>query len=289
MKALIYCRVSSQRQVDEGHGNDSQEKRCRDYAANKGYLIEKVFLENGISGSLFERPAIKELFKYIDEHPHENYVVIFDDLSRFARDVAVHIRLKAEFAAREAKLECLNFNFDDSPESEYAELVLAVGNQYQRKNNRRQVIQKMKARLERGYWSFMPPRGMINKKDPIHGKILSPQEPHASIYKAALEKYRDGLLITQEEVMFFLHSEYKLRGLPNRPSMSTTQRILSEPLYAGYIKYEKWGVPFQKAQHGGIYIARYLQYQSGTTTTAHKAMEKEGLCGYFSASSTRDL
>ncbi len=252
MKALIYCRVSSQRQVDEGHGNDSQEKRCKDRAASKSYPVEKVFPDNGVSGSLFERPAMKELLQYIDDHPHEQYVVIFDDLARFARDVAVHIRLKAEFASRGVKLECLNFNFDESPESEYAELVLAVGNQYQRKSNRRQVIQKMKARLDRGYWTFMPPLGMINKKDSIHGKILTPREPYASIYKLAIEKYRDGLLITQEEVMRFLHEEYNTRGLPNRPSMSTTQRILQEPLYAGCIAYEEWGVPFKKAQHEGF-------------------------------------
>jgi len=222
------------------------------YAKNKDYEVVKVFPDEAVSGSLFERPAMHALLSYIDDHSHENYVVIFDDLSRFARDVKVHIQLTAEFQSRGVKRECLNFNFDDSDESEMAELMIAVSNQYQRKSNRRQVIQKMKARLEKGYWPFMPPLGMINKKDPIHGKILTPREPYASIYKIAIEKYRDGLLITQEEVMRFLHAEYKAKGLPNRPSMSTTQRILQEPLYAGYIEYKKWDIPFMKARHEGF-------------------------------------
>ena len=252
MKALIYCRVSSQRQVVEGHGNSSQEQRCRVRAKEKNYQVEAVFPDDGVSGGLFDRPAMKKLINYLDEHPAEQYVIIFDDLARFARNLEVHLKLRNELIGRGAKLECLNFNFEDSPEGIFIENVLASKAQLDREQNKRQVIQKMKARLERGYWPFMPPLGMINKKDPIHGKILIPREPFASIYKTALEKYRDGLLLTQEEVMLYLHNEFKLKGFPNRLSMSTTQRILSEPLYAGYIKYEKWGVSLKKAQHEGF-------------------------------------
>src|SRR5438105_3151422 len=93
MNALIYCRVSSERQVREGHGLDSQEKRCRDFATSKGYQIIKTFPDQGISGGLFERPAMKELISYLDTHPSEKFVIIFDDLSRFARDVKIHIQL----------------------------------------------------------------------------------------------------------------------------------------------------------------------------------------------------
>src|ERR1035437_6871310 len=142
-KALIYCRVSSQRQVDEGNGLGSQEQRCRMYAQNKEYEVVRVFPDEGISGGLFERPAMQKLIAYLDEHPLENFTIIFDDLARFARNVKVHIQLKAELQSRGAKLECLNFNYDDSDESEMAELMLAVSNQYQRKSNRRQVVQKM--------------------------------------------------------------------------------------------------------------------------------------------------
>lgn len=42
-KALVYCRVSTKRQKEEGHGLDSQEHRCRQYAAAKGYEVEAVF------------------------------------------------------------------------------------------------------------------------------------------------------------------------------------------------------------------------------------------------------
>lgn len=252
MKALIYCRVSSERQVKEGHGNDSQEKRCRNHAAERKYPVERVFPDEGISGSLFDRPAMKALLKYIDENPHEQYVVIFDDLSRFARDVKVHIQLRAEFTSRGVKLECLNFNFDDSEESEFAELILAVSNQYQRKSNRRQVIQKMKARLEKGYWPFMLPYGLINEKSPIHGKIAISNEPYASIYKEGIENYRDGVLSSILDFQTFVNEKYQEHGIKHRMSFSSATETLKEILYAGYIDYPKWGIPRMKAQHEGF-------------------------------------
>ena len=252
MKALIYCRVSSQRQVDEGNGLGSQEQRCRVYAQSKNYEVIKVFPDEGVSGGLFERPAMKQLIAYLDAHPLEKFVIIFDDLARFARDVKVHIQLKTELVSRGAKLECLNFNFEDSEESEFAELILAASNQYQRKSNKRQVIQKQKARLEKGYWAFCLPRGLINTRDPIHGKIPVPREPYASIFKKAIEKFRDNLLITPEEVKNYLHAEFEAIGLLSRPSLSSVQKMLRNPLYAGYIEYKPWGVPFMKAKHEGF-------------------------------------
>jgi site-specific DNA recombinase len=173
VKALIYCRVSSERQKNEGHGLDSQEYRCREYARFRGYEVEKVFKDSYSGGGDFmKRPAMSELLAYSDKHFDNNYTVIFDDLSRFARDTVFHIQLRRAFKVRGLTPECLNFSFDDSPEGKFAETVLAASNELDREKNRRQVSQKMKARLEKGYWTFpAPPPGYTFKKDPIHGKV----------------------------------------------------------------------------------------------------------------------
>jgi site-specific DNA recombinase len=253
-KALIYCRVSSQRQVDEGNGLGSQEQRCKVYAQNKGYDIIRTFPDEAISGALplFQRPAMQKLIEYLDEHADEEFIVIFDDLSRFARDVKTHIQLKAEFVSRGVKLECLNFNFDDSEESEFAELILAASNQYQRKSNRRQVIQKMKARLEKGYWPFCMAKGLINKRDPIHGRILVRREPYASIYKEGIEKFRDGTLPSILDFQNFVNEKYKEVGVAHRMSHETARQTLKEILYAGYVEYSKWSITRMKAKHEGF-------------------------------------
>lgn len=252
MRALIYCRVSSVRQVNEGHGLDSQERRCRDYAKGKGYVVEKVFLDEGVSGGLFERPAMQELINHIDKNLGRQYVIVFDDLSRFARDLKVHIQLKTELKSRGAVIECPNFNIEDSPEGEYAEMIMAAGNQYQRKQNRRQVMQKMKARLESGYWSFCPPPGLHNKIVSGRGRILVSREPFATIYKEAIERYAGDLLNTLDEVRNFIIEKYMMTGINKVISLNGVVNILTEELYAGYMKYSPWGIPFMKAKHDGF-------------------------------------
>ena len=66
-KAIIYCRVSSDRQVKEGHGLESQEERCRNYAKSQGYQTIDVFRDEGESGGLFERTGMKQVLACLEQ------------------------------------------------------------------------------------------------------------------------------------------------------------------------------------------------------------------------------
>lgn len=249
--ALIYCRVSSDRQAKEGHGLDSQEHRCREYAKSKSYEVEEVFSDTFSGGGDFlRRQGMVALLHHIDRHPHRNYIVIFDDLSRFARDVAAHIRLRQEFDKRDTKIECPNFTFEDTPEGELVENIMAAQNQYHRKSNRRQVIQKQKARLEKGYWPFYPPPGYVQVRDPMHGKILRPTEPKATIIREAFEGYASDRFMTQSDVMRFLRESDYNNGKP--VYVEGVNRLLRRVVYAGYVERGEWEVPRRKAQHEGL-------------------------------------
>ena len=227
-RALVYCRVSSERQVNEGHGLDSQEQRCLAHAQGKGLTVAKVFRDQGISGKLFERPAMQQRIAYLDSHKSERFVIIFDDLKRFARDVEVHLHLRTELVSqRGAKLDCLNFNFEDSPAGRFVEMVIAGAAQLEREQNQIQVIQKMKARLEVGFWAFCPPPGLKFVKDGTKGQILRPNAPQSVIFKAAIEKYRDFELNTLEDVQKFVLSQYRLQGIKKSLSLNGVKRILT--------------------------------------------------------------
>ena len=114
-KALIYARVSSKTQEEEGHGLQSQETRCRDHARTNGYEVEAVFPDTITGGGDFmKRPGMVALLSYMDAQPDEDYVVIFDDLKRFARDTRFHLDLREAFRERGATIECLNFKFDET-------------------------------------------------------------------------------------------------------------------------------------------------------------------------------
>ncbi|HGG04905.1 MAG TPA: recombinase family protein, partial [Aliiroseovarius sp.] len=200
-RALIYCRVSSKSQESEGHGLESQETRCRQHAEAKGYEVAMVFPDTITGGGDFmKRPGMVSLLAFLDAHPDERFVVIFDDLKRYARDVEFHIKLRREMVARGAIRECLNFSFDDSPEGKFAETIMAAQGQLEREQNGRQVAQKMAARMHSGYWVHTAPVGYKYQTIRGRGKILFPDEPLASVIRDAFEGYAMGRFETQAEV-----------------------------------------------------------------------------------------
>lgn len=259
--AIIYCRVSSRRQVTEGHGLDSQEQKCTTYAINKGYKVVKVFRDEGISGALKDRPAMKELLKYLENNLISKHVIIVDDLSRLARDVQVHIALSMTIRTLGSALECVNQVLEDSPQGEFFELMTAGYSQMDRKINAKRVKQRMQARLEMGYWCFCPPTGMKYKKTSEHGKLLFPKEPIASIIKEAIEGFVSGKFVAQVDVQNYLQSKQEMLK-KETVGLEFVKRILTEITYTGYLEYPQWDVPRRKAHHKGfISIATYNAVQ----------------------------
>ena len=49
-----------------------------------------------------------------------------------ARDTEFHIKLRREFDKRGARVECLNFRFEDSPEGKFIETIIAAQGELER-------------------------------------------------------------------------------------------------------------------------------------------------------------
>ena len=255
--SLISCRVSSDRQVREGHGLESQEQRCKKYSNEKGYIYEKTFLDEGVSGAILERPAIKQILEHIDKNPNKKYIVIFDDINRIARDIEVHWAIKKEFALRGATVESPNFKFDDTPEGKFIETILAGKSQLDREQNARQVKQKMKARMESGYWCFSSSLcGFEMQKTKEHGKLLVPKQPEARIISEALEGFANDRFVSKVDLLDFFKNNEKFLGIGKRKIDFDFVNVILFPinlnLYAGYLEYPKWEVARRKGQHEAI-------------------------------------
>ncbi len=278
-KALIYCRVSSKKQKIGGSGLDSQEYRCRQYAAAKNYEVEEVFPDDITGGGDFmKRPGMVALLRYLDSNPGENYVVIFDDLKRYSRDTEFHLRLRREMQARNATRECLNFNFEDSPEGKFFETIVAATGTLEREQNGRQVVQKMKARVEQGFWVFRAPVGYRYEKSARGGKELVRDEPLASIVQEALEGFASGRFATQTEVKRFLESqpEYPKDTSAGYIRHFTITRFLNKAVYAGYVEAPEWKVSRRKGNHEGlISFATFQKIQTRLKETAYAPARKD--------------
>ncbi len=196
------------------------------------------------------RPAMSSMLGYMDMHPHREYEIIFDDLKRFARDVVFHLKLRNELRARNATPNCLNFSFEDTPEGEFVETIMAAQGELERKQNKRQVIQKQKARLEKGYWAFYPPPGYKSAKHELHGKLLVAYEPHASIIKETYEGYASNRFLEQKDVQKILQEKDFSNG--KYVHLQKVKRLLTRVIYAGYIEYPDWEVDRREGHHKAI-------------------------------------
>ena len=91
MFVIGYCRVSTSNQREEGT-IEIQQNALREYAKSKGYVLNKIFSDDGISGGLEDRPGLVELFDYLECNKNVDAVLIFK-LDRLARDLYIQEHL----------------------------------------------------------------------------------------------------------------------------------------------------------------------------------------------------
>ena len=170
-KAVTYCRVSSPRQVKEGHGLSSQETRCREYAKHKGYEVVETFYDEGVSGSLIERPGMQAMLRFLRKQKDELIAVIIDDISRLARGLEAHLELRTSIGEAGGTLESPSIECGEDSDSILVENLLASVSQHQRQKNAEQVKNRMRARILNGYWVGKAPYGYRYQSVSGHGKL----------------------------------------------------------------------------------------------------------------------
>ncbi len=254
-KAIIYCRVSSQKQVQEGNGLSSQEQSCRKYAQSKNYEVVGVFRDGAVSGKTEIRKGFQELLSCIASYHRQkiSVVVIVDDVSRLARRTVLHYQFKNIIVSFSGRLESVSLELEDTPINHLTEGVQVIIAQFQREMNAIQVKSRMQARMEQGHWVLPIPLGykrIVNEKK---HKIIVPVLPSSDVIKEAFEGLVSGRFESISDVQNFLIKN------PNFPKNSKgtiyhqfTGKLLSNPLYAGFIHKPDWGIKMQKGEHQAI-------------------------------------
>ena len=86
--AIIYTRVSDQKQVSDWNGLDSQEKKCRDWAKSQWIRIVEVFQDWWVSWAVMNRDWLEAAIQFLKEKnkdkPTINYFIC-SELSRISR------------------------------------------------------------------------------------------------------------------------------------------------------------------------------------------------------------
>lgn len=249
--AVIYTRVSSDKQLQDGTGLETQEKLCREKAEQLGYTILKVFSDGGISGKSIEnRPGILSLLKILKKSK-ESITVFAYDTDRLSRDTGDFITIRTIADTNNHNIFTIkNGLLSQDPTGKLLSTVISAVGQCARETNAERSKDNMKAIVADGYWLFKEPIGLKKcmKKSSDKYRWLLRKEPEATIVQQALEKFSTAELQTQTDVANFLKTNFELIDIKKQNWFDLAKRILTEEKYSGYFEYKPWGTKYQKGK-----------------------------------------
>ena len=85
LRVAMYCRVANKETTKEDSAIEVQKKMLNDYLKNnvKGIKFREFYIDNGFSGTNYNRPEFKRMIKDIEENRINTIIV--KDLVRFGR------------------------------------------------------------------------------------------------------------------------------------------------------------------------------------------------------------
>lgn len=155
-RAVIYVRVSSARQAEEELPIESQLEQCKRKALELGARVDRVFSDDGISGTTAKRPAFQACIEYC-ETAAPAYLITWST-SRFARNRVDAGLYKLRLAKAGVDLLFVSMNIDRETEGGWmTEAILEVFDEYFSRQVSRDTKRSMILNAERGHHNGGPP------------------------------------------------------------------------------------------------------------------------------------
>jgi site-specific DNA recombinase len=234
-EAVIYCRVSDVRQVDN-MSLGSQERLCREYVERQGWTVGKLFVEKGESASTANRTELTELLHHCITHQKQIIAVVVYAVDRFARDLHDYLVLRRSLAELGIVLRAVTQPFDESPAGSLTEQLLAAFAEFDNGLRRQRTQEGMRAALKAGRWTFRAPMGYQNVDKQM---VIDPQI--SPLVKRAFEMVgREGRSLF--EVASYLTDRGMKGERGGKIVGQSVKRILVNPIYGGRVRVEKWGI-----------------------------------------------
>lgn len=167
----IYIRLSREDEAkEESSSVKSQRDFLKNYIKEKGYELKKEYIDDGYTGTNFERPSFQKMLKDIENNIIN--MVIVKDLSRLGRNNSkVSYYLDEYFPIHKIRFIAVNNDYDSYIENaslEYAWLTNGINENYCLDISKK-VRTALKTRKQKGYFTgFKAPYGYQRSKEDYH-------------------------------------------------------------------------------------------------------------------------
>ena len=247
-RVAIYIRLSRE-DLDKADSTDSlsvnnQKTVLMEYVKKNGYTLVDVYIDDGYTGTNFDRPAFKRMIKDIENGKID--MVITKDLSRLGRDyIATGEYVEKYFPLHNVRYVALLDGIDtflDTCNNDIAPFKAVINDMYSRDNSKK-IRTALKSMQQKGKWvGGCTPFGYT--KDPKDKNHLIPDSKEAPIVKEIFRLAGNGMTyyqikdkLTKDNVptMCLLRDNKRVGEMSRKGiwSSKTVKGILSNELYLG--------------------------------------------------------
>lgn len=248
VRALIYLRVSTDRQAQKGIALPTQEGRCLEHAHESGYLVDQktdVYIDGGETGKNMERPALMDLLARCKEDKRVRAVIVYD-VSRLARNRLDFALIKQSLRKAGVTLVSATEPIDESPEGQMLEGVLSTVAEFFSAQTARKVKANMRRKAEAGGWPAHAPYGYRNRREKLPtGEVrawIEPDPEEAQWVRRAFELFGSGSYSVKRLTQRINKEGAVVRKQKNRATRrfhhSHLERILRKKIYVGIVEWD---------------------------------------------------
>lgn len=239
-QCVIYCRVSTKEQVEEGNSLITQERLCKEYAAKNGYAVATVFVEQGESAKTADRTELKKLIAFCTLKKNNIKAVIVYKIDRLSRNTDDYSQIRIMFKKYGVEIKSTSEHFEDTPAGRFMENIIANVAQFDNDVRAERSIGGMKEAVREGRYVWMAPFGYSNGK--LNGKANIIPNRSAVIVQdffALVAKQQKPAQVIRLELL----KKYSDAQIKKSLSKSNFYRLLRNELYCGIIR--KFGAVYK--------------------------------------------
>ena len=116
MRAVIYLRVSTKEQAEEGYSIPAQAEACRRFVAEQGWELPDEYVDRGESARTADRPQLQAMLAQL-AHDRSIETLVVRKLDRLARNLEDHAAIRAALRKADVQLHSVTESLEDSASS----------------------------------------------------------------------------------------------------------------------------------------------------------------------------
>lgn len=275
MKAVIYVRVSTREQAEEGYSLAAQQAACSRYVADKGWDLAETYTDRGESARTADRPQFQLMLNRIREDGSVKYLVVHK-LDRLARNVKDYATVREMLEKAGVQLVSVTEGLEATASGKMVEGMLAVVAEWYSNNLSHEIRKGQDQKLREGGWPTIAPIGYRNVRldtgaGSHRGRATIVPDEQAPLVRRAFELYATG-----QWSLTRLARELRTRGLRNRRGGPMTRSGLCDTLKnVAYIGKVPWKGLVHDGAHKPIVSNEVFQQVQEFLASHERAKERQ--------------